>query len=91
MDLAPLGDNLLWVAYIEAATQRMFAYDPSGTFSPEKAAPPGVPVPDPSDVSPLTEVQPNNVHTVTVKENQTAELRGRMFNLYSGNNFIFFP
>ncbi len=89
MDFAALGDNLLWVAYIDAATQRMSAYNPSGTFTPEQAAPPGAPVPDASEVAPLTQVQAGRVHVVAVAENQTVELRGRTMDLYAGINYVF--
>ena len=88
-DLAPLGDNLLWVAHFDSRTQTLSAYDPSGTFSPEKALPPGQDVPDPSEIGQLTSLVSGQVYMLLVSENQTVELNGRTENFFQGANQIF--
>ena len=88
-DLAPLGDNLLWVAYFEGATQTLSAYDPSGTFKPEDALPPGLSVPDPSEIGELTELVSLRIYNVMVSEGMEVELNGAIVTLYAGLNSLF--
>ena len=84
--LAQLGDNLLWVAYFDRRTQSLLAYDPSGTFSPEMALPPGQEAPDPSEIASLTELISGQIYTIAVAENQTAEFSGQPVSFYKGTN-----
>lgn len=87
--LAALGNNLLWVAHFDSETQRLSAYNPSGTFTPEQALPPMVPVPDPSEIGMLTELMPSNIYTLMVRERQDVELNGRQTTLWPGINQFF--
>ena len=88
-DLAPLGDNLLWVAYFDGATQTLSAYDPNGTFKPEDALPPGLSVPDPSEIGELTELVSLRIYNVKVSEDMEVELNGASVTLYAGLNSLF--
>lgn len=88
-DLAPLGDNLLWVAYFDGATQTLSAYDPNGTFMPEDALPPGLSVPDPSEIGELTELVSLRIYNVKVSEGMEVELNGASVTLYAGLNSLF--
>ena len=87
--LAPLGGNLLLVAYLDRATQTWQGYDATGDFKPEDIPlPPGMQVPDASEVGILTELVPGTVYTFVVNEEQAVELNGNSYNFYSGGNLI---
>ena len=87
-DLAPLGDNLLWVAHFDNRTQSLSVYDPSGTFSPEKALPPGQDVPDPSEIGQLTALVPRQIYLFWVEKKETVELNGQTETFWEGRNDI---
>ena len=87
-DLAPLGDNLLWVAHYDNSTQQLSAYDPSGTFSPEMVLPPGQETPDASEIATLTNLTPGQIYFLSVEQSQTVQLNGNTFTLNQGVNFI---
>ena len=88
-DLAPLGDNLRFVVYLDSATQSFFVYDADGNFTIEDLPlPPGMETPDPSGIGDLTELVPDTVYTFVVKEKQTIELNGRTETFYQGGNFL---
>ena len=89
LTLASLGDNLLWVAFFDSRTQSLSAYDPSGTFSPEMALPPGQDAPDPSEIGQLTELMPGKIYFFWIGENQTVEIDGNVVDFYQGGNQIF--
>ena len=76
-DLAPLGDNLLWVAYFNNATKVWSVYDPSGSFSADALGPISPQgVPDSSDILELKELVKGNLYWFVLKEAQTAVLGG---------------
>lgn len=79
-----MGDNLLWVAHFDNRTQSLSAYDPSGTFSPEMALPPGTEVPDASEVGQLTELVSGRIYFFWVAQNQTADIDGYTREFYKG-------
>ena len=86
-ELAPLGDNLRFVAQLDRATQKWSVYDADGNFTPDDLPLlPGMERPDASQISSLTELVQGRVYSFFVHENQTAELNGRSFTLYQGNN-----
>ena len=87
-DVAPLGDNLQWVAHFDARTQSLSVYDPSGTFSPEKALPPGQDAPDPSEIGQLTVLVPRQIYLFWVEQKQTVELNGQSEDFWEGGNQI---
>lgn len=88
-DLAPLGDNLRFVAYLDRATQKWFVYDATGHFQPEDIPlPPGMAVPDASDIGALTELVPGAIYTFVVDEGQTVELGGSPYIFYAGSNLL---
>ncbi len=87
--LAPLGDNLRFVAYLDRATQTWQVYDPSGNFKPEDITlPPNMEIPDASDIKALTELTPREVYAFVVKENQTVELNGNSYTIIAGGDFV---
>lgn len=87
IDLAPLGDNLLLVAYLDRANQKWFVYDATGDFKPEDIPlPPGMGVPEASEIGALSELEPGEIYTFVVNENQTVELGGNSFTFYEGGN-----
>ena len=88
-DLAPLGDNLLWVAYFDNRTKQWSVYDHSGTFSPDKLPlPPGENVPDASAVGPLTELLVKSIYWISLSESQTVQLGDQTQTFSAGANFI---
>ena len=87
-ELAPLGDNLLWVSHYDNATQQLSVYDPSGTFSPDIVLPPGQEAPDPSEIATLTNLTPGQIYFISVEQEQTVDLRGNRVSLGKGINFI---
>ena len=87
-DLTPLGDNLLWVAHYDNSTQRLSVYDPSGTFSPEMALPPGQETPGTSEIATLTNLTPGQIYFLSVEQAQTVDLQGNTFTLNEGVNFV---
>ena len=88
-DLAPLGDNLRFVAYLDRATQKWFVYDATGDFRPEDIPlPPGMAVPDASDIGALTELEPGEVYTIVLNENQTVELNGNSYSIFADGDFL---
>ena len=88
-DLAPLGDNLLWVAYFDNRTKQWSVYDHSGTFSPDKLPlPPGENVPDASAVGSLTELLVKSIYWISLSESQTVQLGDQTQTFSAGENFI---
>ena len=88
-DLAPLGDNLLWVAYFDNRTKQWSVYDHSGTFAPDKLPlPPGETVPEASDVGPLTELAVKNIYWIALNEAQTVQVGSQNQTFSAGANFI---
>lgn len=90
-DLAPLGDNLLWVAHFENSTKEWSVYDPSGTFSPDMLPLAGQEIPDASDIGELSALvvsSPKQIYWLMVSESQTAVLGGLSRNLVSGLNGV---
>ena len=88
-DLAPLGDNLRFVAYLDRATQKWFVYDATGDFKPEDIPlPPGMTVPDASDIGALTELEPGEVYTIVLNENQVVVLNGNSYNIFADGDFL---
>ena len=88
VNLAPLGDNLLWVAHYDNSTQRLSVYDPSGAFSPEMILPPGQESPDASEIDTLTNPTPGQIYILSVAQDQTVDLQGNRVFLAEGTNFI---
>ena len=87
-ELAPLGDNLMWVSHYDNATQQLSVYDPSGTFSPEFVLPPGQEPPDASEIALLTNLTPGQIYFISVEQEQTVDLRGNRVFLREGITFI---
>ena len=87
-DLAPLGDNLLWVAHFDNATKEWSVYDPSGTFSPDLLPLVGQDVPDASAIGELSALVPRQIYWLMVSDAQTAVLGGVSRNLVSGLNGV---
>ena len=88
-DLASLGDNLLFVAYFDRATQGWSVYDASGTFTPDQLPlPPGATAPDPADIGTLTELVLEEIYSFVVKDQQSADLNGVSTILYRGTNLL---
>ena len=87
-ELAPLGDNLLWVSHYDNSTQQLSVYDPSGTFSPEFVLPPGQEPPDASEIAALTNLAPGQIYFLSVEQEQTVDLRGNKVSLVKGVNFL---
>ena len=83
-----MGNNLLWVAHHDNATQRIFVYDPSGTFSPEIILPPGQDAPDESQLAALSNLTLGQIYLLVVEQEQTVDLKGKIFTLTQGVNFI---
>ena len=86
--MAPLGDNLLWVAHYDNSTQRLSVYDPSGTFSPEMVLPPGQEPADASEIATLTSLMPGQIYFLSVEQSQTVDLRGNPFTFNKGVEFL---
>ncbi len=87
--LAPLGDNLIWVAHYDNATQNLFVYDPSGTFSPDVLPlPPGVSVDDPSAIGSLSELVTGKIYWIMAGKEQKVQLGGQELTISSGLNFL---
>ena len=87
-DLAPLGNNLLWVAHFDNATKEWSVYDPSGTFSPDLLPLVGQDVPDASAIGELSALVPRQIYWLMVSDAQTAVLGGVSRNLVSGLNGV---
>lgn len=88
-DLAPLGNNLQFVAYLDSATQTWKIYDTTGDFKPEDIPlPPGTAVPPASDIGALTELQPGEVYTFVLNEDQTVELDGNSYTIRAGGVYV---
>ncbi len=82
-DLSPLGDNLLFVAYFDGATQGWSIYDASGTFSPDQLPlPPGGSAPDAADIGSITELVVGQIYNFVMREGQTAVLNERSITFY---------
>ena len=87
--LAPLGSNLLWVAYYDNATKQWSVYDPSGAFSPDLLIlPPGQAVPSPSEIGALTHVVPRKIYWMNISRDQTVTLGGAVRTLTAGANSV---
>ena len=87
--LAPLGDNLRFVAYLDRATQRWLIFDATGNFKPEDLPlTPQMETPDASDIEILTELEPRGIYTFVVNENHTVELGGISYTFYKGSNLM---
>ena len=86
--LAPLGDNLRVVAYLDRATQTWSVYA-AGDFSLDDIPfPPGMQVPDPSAIQELTELITGEVYIFVLNEQQTVELAGNSYSIYEGGDYI---
>ena len=90
MTLAPLGDNLIWVAHFDNATKGLFVYDPSGTFTPDVLPlPPGLSIDDPSDIGALTELVTGKIYWIMAGKEQTVQLGSQDdVTINSGLNFL---
>ena len=87
--LAPLGDSLRFVAYLNRTTQKWAIYDADGNFTPEDLPlPPELEVPDASEIVSLTELVSGQIYNFVVNENQTAEFNGDSMTLYKGSNYL---
>ena len=87
--LAPLGDNLIWVAHYDNATQGWSTYDPIGTLTPDELPlPPGGSVPDPSAIGSLTELITGKIYWIMAGKEQTVQLGSQDLNIKSGLNFL---
>ena len=86
--LAPLGDNLLWVAHHDNATGTWSLYDPSGTFSLSELPPNGRSYSGP--ITDLTHLFHGAIYVIKVAEEQTVALGGVPYTLYAGVNIITF-
>ena len=88
-DLAPLGDNLRFVAYLDRAIQKWFVYDATGDFKPEDLPlPPRAEAPDPSEIGALTELVTGQIYSFIVNEQQTAQFERFTEIFYAGRNDI---
>ena len=88
-DVAPLGNNLLFVAYLDRATQTWQVYDHSGEFKPEDILlPPGMTVPRESDIVALTELIPDEVYIFELIDEQTVEMNGNEYTIYAGGDYV---
>ena len=88
-DLAPLGDNLRFVVYLDSATQSFFVYDADGSFKPEDIpAPPGMEIPDASAIGVLTELVPDEIYIFVLNEKQTVELAGNSYTIYPNGDYV---
>ncbi len=87
-DLAPLGDNLLWVAHFDNITKEWSVYDPSGTFSPDSLPLVGQDVPDASSIGELSALVPRQIYWLMMSDAQTAVLGGVSRTLVSGLNGV---
>ena len=84
-----MGDNLIWVAHYDNATQKLFVYDPSGTFSPDELPlPPGVSVDDSSAIGSLTELTTGKIYWIEASKEQTVQLGSQNLKINSGLNFL---
>ena len=84
----PLGDNLRLVAYLDRATQTWQVYAPTGDFKPEDIPlPPGMEVPDASEIGVLTALMPGTIYTFVVKDDQTVELNSNSYTFYAGGQY----
>ena len=83
-DLAPLGDNLLWVAHFNNETKLWSVYDPSGTFSPDMLPIVGQEVPDVSSIEELSALASREIYWLMMSEDQTAVLGGVSRTLVAG-------
>ena len=87
--LAPLGDNLLWVAHYDNPTGQWSVYDPSGTSSPDSLPlPPGQSAPSPSSIGALTHVVPRKVYWMNISRDATVTLGGTARTLTAGINSV---
>ena len=83
---APLGSNLLWVAYFDPNTLDLSVYDPSNSFSVEKLSVPFTL--DPSSIGNLTHVVAGGIYYVSANDKQTVTLGGRPKTLVKGITII---
>ena len=74
--LAPLGDNLQWVAHFDNRTKEWSVFDPSGSFSPDLLPLVGQSTPDPSDINELSKLLSGEIYWVLLKEPQSAVIDG---------------
>ncbi len=91
--MAPLGDNLLWVATFDNATKSWALYDPNNTYTPEQLTTPRGPGPNRDDMTELSLVIPGAIYYVNVSENVTVALGGkeRDLGVVDGNGVNIFP
>ena len=87
-ELAPLGDDLLWVAHYDAETQVLSVYDPSRTFSVDKIFPPVEELPTVLRIDRLTDLASDEIYSIGIRQGQTFTLQGSEVALYSGTNFV---
>ncbi len=86
--LAPLEDNLLWVAHYDNSNQQLSVYDPTGTFSPEEILPPGLQALNESEIVELTDLAQGQIYFLAVERDQTLGLSGNTFTFFQGVNFV---
>ena len=88
-DLAPMGANLRFLAYLDRASQKWFVYDATGDFKPEDLPlPPQAEAPDPSEIGTLNELVAGQIYTFIVNEQQTVEFENFTETFYPGRNDI---
>ena len=86
-DLAPLGDNLQWVAHFDNETKKWSVYDPSGTFTPAALTVPSIIVPSSADeIGQLTELVRGKPYFFAVVRDVTVQLGGSSRELTAGAN-----
>ena len=90
--LAPLGDNLLWVVHFRyrnaTASWSVYVYDPNDIFSPEMLPSTNLEIPDASEIGELTRLHYNAIYMVAVRESQELRLGYRDRSLLAGVNLI---
>ena len=87
--LAPLGDNLLWVAHYDNATRRISVYDPSGAFTVDALpVPTGLSLDDSDSLPEITHLIPRQIYFVNVSRPQQLVLGDQIINLVAGVNFL---
>ena len=87
--LAPLGDNLLWVAHYDNATRRISVYDPSGAFTVDALpVPTGLSLDDSDSLPVITHLIQDEIYFVNVSRAQQLVLGDQIINLVAGVNFL---
>ena len=88
-DLAPLGDNLQWVAHFDNETKKWSVYDPSGAFTLEALAVPSFVVPSSAvEIGQLTDLVHGELYFLAVARDVTVQLGGSSRELTAGVNTV---